>query len=458
MKKFCYGIILIIICALTFGACSNEATNSPDGIGIGNVTQIETVYIGALFPSNSAQAETITEIKTAMQLAADIINEEHDLDWDLAQSAGLPNYGHARIELVFADCGLTAADAKQATQQLIDQGVSLIIGCYDATLTEAAAEICLQNGVPMISGSARGDDLTGGSKIFTKVFNRIAMTSEQETALFLNYLNQYNLTANAGIKKVAIAYINNDYGVQTEEKLEAALAGTGLEVVAVVEYNPGDTDLTETAAKMISNQPDAIFQISSSEDLIALTEAYSNAKFTPSQALCFGSGFQQSAFVRKTSELNVDFYSGVSICPDILYSDGNDEQTDAREAASDIFSYINQQYRKTTQKDLSDTAYLEFAAVIVAAQAVDQAGTTDKETLITTLRETVFPAPYLYSGSIDFDDNGQNIVMAGYISNLSDGLYHWVFSPQQAVANSGNNNNNSNNSSTGTTDNSKNAV
>ena len=81
-------------------------------------------------------------------------------------------------------------------------------------------------------------------------------------------------------------------------------------------------------------------------------------------------------------------------------------------------------------------AYLEFAAIIVAAQAVEAAGTTEPAALNTALKETVFTAPYLFSGSIDFDEQGQNIIEPGYIATIKEGRYQWSFSPVNVEQNS----------------------
>ena len=85
---------------------------------------------------------------------------------------------------------------------------------------------------------------------------------------------------------------------------------------------------------------------------------------------------------------------------------------------------------------MDTSAYLEFASIIVAAQAVDAAGTTDPETLNTVLKETSFAAPYLFSGTIDFDEQGQNSISSGYIATIYGGRYQWVFSPVNTEQNS----------------------
>ena len=65
----------------------------------------------------------------ALYVAPDKRTEDVYKRQDLAQNAGLANYGHAKVEIVCADCGVTAASARVAAEELISQGVSIITGC-----------------------------------------------------------------------------------------------------------------------------------------------------------------------------------------------------------------------------------------------------------------------------------------------------------------------------------------
>lgn len=440
MKKFIL-IFILIICALALGACKQAATDNPNSVGIGEASEVETVYIGALLPLSN-ENETARDMQTAMELAADIINNHHDIDWDLAQNAGLADYGDARVEVVLKDCGSTNKTATTATNDLIKLGVPIIVGAYSSELTAAVALACYRNDIPLICGSAKSAALTDSTNLYAPSFNRIATTDSLETALFLDYINQLNLTTKAGIKKVAIAYIDNDYGVHATEILKAGLDKTNLEIVALISYDPGETDLADEASKMIISEPDVLFHISSTDDLISFAKFYAQANYQPKLALCFSGGFQTSSFAEYVKEAGLDFYMGTMVCPDLYYKNPetaeNTENASAknsaalngaaqREKATELFTYINTLYRERRGKNISNAALLEFASVIVAAQAVAMAGTTDKETVAVLLKENTFPAPYLYSGSIAFDKNGQNKVMPAYIAAIIDGRYSYVY-------------------------------
>lgn len=508
--------LLLLLSAL--GACDSLGGDAGDGVGTGQLSELETVYIGAILPGagagapqdsaeaeegaakdadaaqdaagsqtaadNAAQPEnsrignaasTATldyeaarQARIAMELAADIINNRHDLDWDIAQSLGLANYGHARIELVFRDSGTSAESAAEAATELIGLGVPLLIGAVDPELTAAAAAPSNLHGVPLLCGSAQDAALTDGSYRFAATFNRIAVPDSVETALFLDYLNQMNLTKNAGIKKIAVAYADNELGRHTLEVLEAALAKTNLQVVARVTYQPGAADLSEEASRVIMSEPDAVFQISGADNLINFANFYAAAKFQPTAVFCYSEGFAGSRFAALTQEKGLDFYFGAMVCPDLHDqsaaqatdaeaqlepaggtgepdeaagetqasdsgdNDGGAEQPaqltpeERRQLASGLFAYLNGLYRERAGVDMSNAALLEFAAVIVAAQAVDMAGTCDTAALNALLKSAAFPAPYLYSGSIVFDAAGQNSASPEYVARLLDGRYAYV--------------------------------
>src|SRR5262249_29074120 len=65
----------------------------------------ETVKIGILWPLTGNAAAAGQASKAAAEVAADIVNNAHPelKNLPLAESAGLPNLGGAKLELVFAD-------------------------------------------------------------------------------------------------------------------------------------------------------------------------------------------------------------------------------------------------------------------------------------------------------------------------------------------------------------------
>jgi branched-chain amino acid transport system substrate-binding protein len=65
----------------------------------------QEIKIGVLYPLTGAAASTGAELKGALELAADIVNNgAKDIpDLPFASGGGLPNLNGAKIKLVFAD-------------------------------------------------------------------------------------------------------------------------------------------------------------------------------------------------------------------------------------------------------------------------------------------------------------------------------------------------------------------
>ncbi|MBQ1501758.1 MAG: ABC transporter substrate-binding protein [Firmicutes bacterium] len=435
MKRWLGLSLIFMLCAaLTLAGCGQEEAapveNDPDSTGVGQLTEVETVYIGVLLPLSGSQAAVAAgnNARAAMEVAADVINNSHDIDWELAQAAGLADYGGAKVELRFADCGTTTAGARQAVKGLMDLGVVAVLGCCSSDMTAAVALACAHYGVPMISGSAKDYRLTDGSYDLGDHFYRIGGTDAQETALFLDFLSQLSLRNNLGVRTVAIAYMDNEAGRHAEELLEEAVEASSFTEVAVISYAPDDKDLADEAAKIVNNQPDAIFQIGGVGDTAAFVNAYAQTRYQPKAVICYGAPFQNPTFAAAVNGAGADFYYGAVVSPDTAYADGAEaaEKKDSLQTAASLYTYINGLYQAKTGVAMDNSALLEFAAVIVAAQAVSAAGTTDSAAFAEQLQNNIFAAPYLFSGTIDFGENGQNTVTPSYPARLTEGRYAYA--------------------------------
>ena len=63
----------------------------------------QEVVIGAVYPLSGGLAKVGNDIKSAIELAVDIVNDDIDLPLPLAKGKGLPHLGGAKLRVVFAD-------------------------------------------------------------------------------------------------------------------------------------------------------------------------------------------------------------------------------------------------------------------------------------------------------------------------------------------------------------------
>src|SRR5690242_13951860 len=110
----------------------------------GSAMAAEAVKIGVIFPLSGNAGAAGTSAKDAIELGAEIVNTPHPglAGLLLAEGAGLPNLGGAKIELVVADHQGNPATGQQQTLRLITQEkVVAMIGAYQSSVTSAATQV-----------------------------------------------------------------------------------------------------------------------------------------------------------------------------------------------------------------------------------------------------------------------------------------------------------------------------
>lgn len=419
--------ITLLSLMLIFSACTSpapapapEPAPAPSGgttePAPAPVAKPDPVNIGAVLPLTGANATTGSNLQVAMQVALDIINNSHNIDWDIAQNEGIQALGGAPLEIIFGDCQSSADVAATEAAALLEKNISGIVGAYASGYSAAVAAQALEYGVPMVCGSSSSASLTDGATYdFGSIFNRVAANDEMETKEFYNYLNYLNENYDANIKTVAIAYINNAYGKHANLMFEQYAAEYGYTVTAQVAYEATITAADTEAAQIIAAKPDVVFHASYIGDLTMFAQAYNSYNFKPVTIICYCGGFQDASFGNVATSLNANFYAGGQACSAVLSN------------KMPAFEYVNGLYKAITGFNIDGPALEEFASVILLAQAMEKAGSADPAAINSALRSGPFDAPYLTIGKIEFNENGQNIAMASFVTQLIDGAYEVVF-------------------------------
>jgi len=122
---------LLLLCCLSLLLCCGcgrqEIQQNQELIDL-QTYQPETVYIGATLPLSGEHSSLGQDSRAAMEVAVDIINNSHELDWDLARGKGITGFGNAQVELVFSDCESNEILTADAADALLNQGVVAMVG------------------------------------------------------------------------------------------------------------------------------------------------------------------------------------------------------------------------------------------------------------------------------------------------------------------------------------------
>jgi len=163
--------------------------------------------------------------------------------------------GADTVTVVYEDTQCDPAEAANAANKLIsiDKAVA-IVGDLCSSATLAAAPIAEQNSVVMISPASTSPDMTEAGEY---IYRTIPSDALQGTF-------GAQLVYSRGHRRLAVLYINDDYGTGFDQVLKTAFPALGGEIVGSEAVDRDSTDVRTQITKIKSANPDAIYLISNS--------------------------------------------------------------------------------------------------------------------------------------------------------------------------------------------------
>lgn len=397
MKKSLAGLVASLALAATLPAHAQD----------------KTVRIGALYPLSGALASTGTEIKSAVELAVDIINNPHpELEGiPLAAGAGLPKLGGAKLEVVFGDTQGKPEVGLADAQRLIEQEkVVALTGSYQSAVTKTASRIAEQRGIPFLNGESSSPDLT------ERGYQWFFRTSPNDDTFVENMMQFLDTIKAVPTEKIAVVYENTDFGVNTYKAVEKFARQYQRKLVASIAYAAGSASVTAEVQKLAAAKPDVAIFASYTSDAMLFVRTMRESKYAPPVLLANDAGFIDSRFVQEVGPQ----VQGV-LTRDVW---GNDVA-----AAKAGLKKINDMYKAKTGKDLNGNNARSMQGVLVLAEAINRAGSTDPEAIrkalaATDLSDGQIAMPW---AGVKFDEKGQNVKGSGLILELKGASYQTVW-------------------------------
>jgi branched-chain amino acid transport system substrate-binding protein len=406
--------IFVLIVAVT-AACAPGADTGGDG------TDGETVRIGAIFPLTGASASTGQRTLEGVKLAADIVNDDVDLDLPLASGEGLPNLDGATIEIVSADHEEDPETGASETERLITSAnVSAVIGAYFSSVTLTASERAERLGVPFVNGSSSSPELTEGRDL--QFFWRTGPSDRTFAESFFDFLDDLNAEKDAGIESISILHENTAYGTDAAEVTEEVANERGYEIVSTVPHGNGVNDVTPEASRIKSDNPDAVFEASYTPEAILFTQTFRQLDYAPN-ILAYGAGYSDSAYFEAVGDAGNYTISRAAWALDAVKD---------RPAAVEVAEMFEERYGHP----MDENSARDFTAALTLFQAIDEAGSTEPEAIQEAMNNTDVPAEQTIMpwDGISFDDTGQNELAKGVILQYIDGEYKLIWPFEDSTA------------------------
>ena len=409
-RRWLYWLVVaLMLGSMVLVACGGGAPAEP-----------QTVKIGVVYPLSGSLASTGKDLKQGVELAVDIINNKHDdLNLPLAGSEGL--LGGKQIELGFADHEGKPDKGKTEAERLITQEhVVALLGSYNSAVTKTASQAAEQAGIPFLNPESTNAQLTErGFKWFFRTTPHDGTFAENA----FQYFNDLNGQKGGEIKTVALVYENTDFGKGFAALAKDFAQQYGFEVVADISYARETQDVSAETQKIEAANPDAVIFVSYVSDAILYMKTFKQMGVAPKVIWANDAGFIASGFLENLG--------------------GDGEYITSREvwaadlaSARPLISSINDLYHEKYGQDMNGNSARAFTGMLVLADAINRAGSTDPEAIRKALTETNIPGDQLivpWQG-VKFDAKGQNSLGSGIVVQVLNGKYTTVWPFDLAAA------------------------
>ena len=384
--------------------------------GTGARAQSNEVKIGVIYPLTGPAASTGAELKNALELAADIINNGAKAIADLpfAAGGGLPRLKGARIRLVFADHqGNPQTGATEAERLITQEKVVALVGAYNSNVTATASQVSERYGIPFLNPESSSASLTARG---FKWFFRTTPHDDLFVHNFFDFLKELEAKKNFKLGAIATFNENTLWGNETT-KLEAKLAPEkGYNLVKQVTYPAKSTQLTSEVQTLKAANPALVMQSSYLGDALLSMKTYKELGFSPDMILANNAGFTDTEFI-KTLGKDAEFV----ITREVWALD--------LATRNPLIKQVNDLFVARYKANFTGNSSRTFTGLMVLADAINRAGGTDPEPIRKALSETDLRAENLIMPwkGVKFDATGQNTLGRGILVQIVDGKYNTVY-------------------------------
>ncbi|WP_299559115.1 ABC transporter substrate-binding protein [Enterovirga sp.] len=382
---------------------------------------VKEVVIGALYPLSGPSAQIGVDAKTAFETAIEIINTAHaDLDLPLAKEAGLPGLGGAKIRIIFADHQGDPQKGRAEAERLITQEkVAAMVGSYQSSVAATISQTAERYSVPFMSADNSSPSL---HRRGLKYFFRAAAHDEMFSIIMFDFLDGLRKKGEK-IDTLALFYEDTIFGTDSSN-VQRKLAGErGYKLVSDIKYRANTPSLTAEVQQLKAGNADVLMPSSYTTDGILLVKTMGELGYKPKAMLCQAAGFSEQALYDAVGKQIENVITRGSFSIDLA-------------AKRPLVGKINELFKARSNKDLNDNTAREFMALLVLAEAIDRAKSTDGGRIRDALAQTDIPGERTIMPwkRVKFDENGQNNDADPVLLQYKDQKFVTVYPEQAAVS------------------------
>ncbi|MBB1090597.1 ABC transporter substrate-binding protein [Rhodopseudomonas palustris] len=382
--------------------------------------QAKEVVIGVIYPLSGASAQIGVDAQKAFQTAAELINNKYDLDLPLARDEGLPGLGGAKVRLVFADHQADPQKGRAEAERLITQEkVSAIVGTYQSSVAVTVSQICERYQIPFLSADNSSPSL---HRRGLKFYFRAAPHDEMFSQAMFDFFDALKKKGQK-IETLALFHEDTIFGTDSSNAQLKLAQERGYKIAADIKYRANSPSLTAEVQQLKAADADVLMPSSYTTDGILLVRTMGELGYKPKNIVAQDAGFSEKALYDAVGDKIPGVISRGSFSIDLA-------------AKRPMVGKINDMYKERSGKDFNDYSSRQFMGLIVMADAINRAKSTDGDKIREALVATDMPGDKTIMPwkQVKFDAEGQNTFADPVLLQYVGGKFVTIFPEQAAVA------------------------
>ncbi len=426
MKSFKGKIFIIILIGIFAGAFillaggtkeepeKEEVKEMPKEKAVEKVEPVETIKIGCILSLTGSAARAGQEAKDTFDLAVDVINNKTPglKGIPLAETAGLPNLGGAKIEVIYGDHQGKPEIAMAETERLLTvENVIAFTGFFHSSCCMVGTEITERAGIPsLIPDSTMTDIMRRGFKWIV----RTTPINETYVRDAINLIDDFQKKYGTNYKRVVISVDTTLQGKSFGDAGEEGFRKAGYEVVGRVGTPTDTTDVTADMLKIKSMEPEILYLHHYLQDMLLLAEACKKYDVNPKVYIGVSNYYSYPDFIQSAKDA-ANFYITPGTFPPKFIG------------TNPLTATVNELFKKKYGRNIGDGR--QFIGLIILADAINRAGSTDPQAIMKALRETNLTEKEIVMPwkGVKFDSNGENMLASITYQQILDGQFEIVW-------------------------------
>lgn len=306
---------------------------------------------------------------------------------DVNKAGGIKSMGGAKLEALLGDSQSKVEVGVSEVEKMNEQGVAAYIGCFQSPVGIAASQAAAKYGTPFLVDVGASDLLMSrGLKNVFRLKPGFGVCVDDGIAS----LGALNKAANNIAKTAVIVHESGEFGTGTAKLLAGKLPSIGIAAKELIAHDNPTRNFDNIALRIRSLAPDIVMMSNYGNEYMLLARTLYQQKVNVAGFFSIlGGGFN---------------YKFVKEMPDVsqYMTDVNHWYNPKSPQAQALKKRV-----EATGALFTFEVYLTYSNVMLLADALEHAGSADKEKLIAALAASTFKAELMPYGPTKFV-NGQN--------------------------------------------------